>query len=232
MNLKFNVLGVIQARMSSRRFPGKVLQPIQGTPMLEFLIRRIQKASCLDKLIVATSTNPVDDAIVKHVQAFGVEVVRGSENDVLSRYLHVIEKFPAHSVVRITADNPLTDPELLELVVSVFLSEHLDYAYMKAVPLGTASDVFRAETLHFIAQHSSHTVHREHINAYILEYPDQFRWKFLDTIPEAYRRPDLSFTIDTPAEFKWVQMVLEQMKNTDDLRLRDIIMTADALRAY
>ncbi len=229
MQDQLQIVGVIQARMSSRRFPGKVLQPLNGMPLLNFLIKRIQQATSIDQLIVATSINPADDEIVACVNETGIEVIRGPEDDVLTRYLQVLEKFPTQAVIRITADNPLSDPYLLDLNVRNFLKKHLDYAYMKNVPIGTACDLFCAPVLREIDKHTTNPYHREHINAYILDHPDSFCWEFFGQIPEQYRRPDLSVTVDTPEDFKWVQSILSHVGHEQNVSLKDIIAIADRL---
>lgn len=221
------ILGVIQARMSSQRFPGKVLQPLNNVPLLIFLIDRIQQATGIDHLVVATSTNPADDAIVTCVQELGIDIFRGPEDDVLARYLMVLEKWPAQHVVRITADNPLSDPYLLDLNIRNFLEKHLDYAYMKNVPVGTACDIFRADTLRYIDTQTTTPYQREHINAYILDHADTFHYEFFDQIPAIYRRPDLIFTIDTRPDFEWVQSILCKFGHKHTISLEEIIAFAD-----
>lgn len=225
------MLGVIQARMSSRRFPGKVLRQLQGVPMLVFLIRHIQNAAGLDQLVVATSDNPADDAILETLRSYQIPVVRGPEDDVLTRYLNVLDQFPARYVIRITADNPLSDPELLAFTMHYMQAHNLAYAYMRNVPVGTACDIFQADLLRFMGIHAETAFQREHINAYVIDHPADLRWEFLDPPDIAYRRPDLSFTIDTPAEFAWVESVLARLPQGSDASLVQLIAAADAFRS-
>jgi len=232
MSNRLNMLAVIQARMSSRRFPGKVLQALHGTPMLVFLIHRIQQASCIDKLVVATSINPADDVIVEYLKGSGIDIIRGSEDDVLTRYLQALEAFPAQHVIRITADNPLSDPELLDLNAQNFLEKNLDYAYMKNVPVGTACDIFRSDVLRYIDEHTHNLYCREHINAYILDHQHTFRLELFVQVPDHYRRPDLSFTVDARADFEWVQSVISQGQGKNNMSLAEIIRWADTLRKF
>lgn len=101
---------VIQARMGSERLPGKVLRDIAGKTMIDRVIERAQRCLSIDGVIIATSTNASDDVLADHCRSNGVHVVRGSENDVLSRYALAAEKFRCEYVVRITSDCPLIDP--------------------------------------------------------------------------------------------------------------------------
>ena len=100
---------VIQARTGSSRLPGKVLADLAGRPMLRFQLDRLRRLDC-DHLVVATSDLPGDDPIAVLAQAAGADVIRGSETDVLGRFGLAIERFDPETVVRLTGDNPLTDP--------------------------------------------------------------------------------------------------------------------------
>ena len=105
---------VIQARMGSERLPGKVLQDIAGKPMIDRVVERVQRCLSIDGVIVATSTNASDDHLAEHCRGLGVQVVRGSENDVVSRYALAAEKFRCEFVVGMTADCPLVDPDIVD----------------------------------------------------------------------------------------------------------------------
>lgn len=223
------VIGVIQARMASTRCPGKVLRPLQGTPLLMALIERIRQAECLNTFVVATSWNATDDVIAETLRESGVTVVRGPEDDVLARYLMVLDDIPTEYVVRITADNPLSDPRLLDMTIRQCIERHLDYAYMNTTPVGTACDVFRSEVLRLIAQVSSNSFYREHLNAYIFDNPDQFRWEYLVPPVHHIQRPDIRVTIDTPEDFQWVEALLSQSQDGLSLSVEEIIRIADHL---
>ena len=116
-----STLAIVQARMTSSRFPGKVLAPLAGQPMVIRQLERIQRATTLDGIVVATSRDPSDDELALAVEAFGVPVVRGSLDDVLARFIAVIDVYEPATVVRLTADlinssrvfvNPLREREL------------------------------------------------------------------------------------------------------------------------
>jgi spore coat polysaccharide biosynthesis protein SpsF len=146
---------------------------------------------------------------------------------VLTRYLQALEAFPAQHVIRITADNPLSDPELLDLNAQNFLEKGLDYAYMKNVPAGTACDIFRTDVLRYIDERTQNPYHREHINAYILDHQDRFRLEFFDQVPNCYHRPELSFTVDTRKDFEWVQSLFFKTKQRNVISLEEMITLAD-----
>jgi len=112
------VVAIIQARMRSTRLPGKVLTDIAGETALARVIERLRRSSSLDLLVVATSTLAENDAIARECQSADVECFRGSEADVLDRYFLAAREYEADAIVRITADCPLIDPELVDDLVN------------------------------------------------------------------------------------------------------------------
>src|SRR2546427_10289247 len=116
------VVAVIQARMGSTRLPGKVLMPIAGRTMLERTVRRVQAATAVDDVTVATTEGAADQLVVEEARRVGVGCVRGSENDVLDRYVRAARTLGADAIVRVTADCPLVDPEVVDATVAAFRS--------------------------------------------------------------------------------------------------------------
>ena len=128
MEKKQNIVAIVQARMNSNRLPGKVLKMIGDMPALELLLRRLQKSTLIDKIIVATTTNSEDDQLKQIVVNLGFDCFRGSENDVLGRCIQAIKSTPAKTIVRITGDCPLIDPDLVDKVISKYKSKNVKYA--------------------------------------------------------------------------------------------------------
>src|SRR5213595_2820514 len=121
------ITAIVQARMGSTRLPGKVLMDLGGLPVLSRVIRRLQRATLVNEVAVATTVSAKDDDIVKACNDCGVRYFRGSEEDVLNRYLKAGEQFQAGAIVRITSDCPLIDSELVDDVIRVFIDQHADY---------------------------------------------------------------------------------------------------------
>ncbi len=115
------IVAIIQARMNSNRLPGKVLKDICGESMLSRVVHRVKSAASLDKVVVATSDTLVDDLIENECGKLGVSVFRGREDDVLDRFFQAALYHKAEVVVRITADCPLIEPEIIDKVVQAFL---------------------------------------------------------------------------------------------------------------
>ena len=121
------VVAVVQARLGSTRLPNKVMATIGDVTLIGFLLRRLSKSQLIDEIILATSANPVNDPLSQHVSDLGYSVVRGSEDDVLDRYLLASNSTSADVVIRITGDCPLVDPELVDQMLTQFFKANVDY---------------------------------------------------------------------------------------------------------
>src|SRR5205823_5560994 len=120
-------IAVVQARMGSTRLPNKVMRPIGGKPMIELLLSRLAKAKRIDQILLATSADPRNQPLADHVRSLGYEVFQGSENDVLDRYYQAAKPHQPDTVIRITGDCPLIDPELVDQVIGAYETQGVDY---------------------------------------------------------------------------------------------------------
>src|SRR6478672_5672423 len=164
------VNAVIQARAGSTRLPGKVLEPLGSLTVLEWVIRAARGARLVDDVVVATTVEALDDAVARAAEEAGALVVRGSEDDVLSRYLLAAEEHPCDAVVRLTSDCPMLDPEVIDLVVSTWLgAPHLDYVssvLVRTLPHGMDVELATTDALHRAgAVATAH--HRTHVTSAI-----------------------------------------------------------------
>ena len=119
------VVAIVQARMGSTRLPKKVMKEIGGVPMIELLLARLSRAREVDQIVVATSANKKNEPLAAHVEELGYLCVRGSEDDVLQRYLDAAHASKADIVVRVTGDCPLVDPMIVDECISKFIENHL-----------------------------------------------------------------------------------------------------------
>lgn len=204
------VLGVLQARFSSARLPGKVLKPILGRPMLALQLERLKRARRLDSLVVATSVEPADDPIAALGRAEGVEVARGSLDDVLDRFYRAAEPRAPEIVVRLTGDCPLADPALVDRCVDA-LAGGADYASNALEP--TYPDGLDVEAFTFAAlarawREAKLPSEREHVTPFIHTRRDVFR------VVHVKGETDLSalrWTVDEPADFELVTKIYEAL---------------------
>jgi spore coat polysaccharide biosynthesis protein SpsF len=165
---------IIQARMSSTRLPGKVMLEAAGKPLLGHLWERLTYCRRLDKILVATTTNPADDVIERYCSSINVEIFRGSEQDVLDRYYRAAKTHRLNTVVRVTSDSPLVDPDLIDDTVRFFEARRSEYDLVtNRHPItfadGLDFDVIPFEALEHVWHHASEKHQREHTVPYFWE---------------------------------------------------------------
>ncbi len=200
-------LGILQARMTSSRLPGKVLAPILEVPLIGRQIERLRRATLLDGLVVATSTSHSDDVLVSYLSELDVPVVRGPLDDVLGRFALVIKEYSPDVVVRLTADCPLASPVVIDLVIETFAASNLDYASNTLTPTypdGLDVEVVRASVLTWAAVTLTDPPEREHVTLGIYRRPERF------TLGNVLHSDDLSglrWTVDTPEDLEFVRSV-------------------------
>jgi len=167
-------IAIIQARMGSSRLPGKVMRPLAGRPMIDWVLTRAGRAKSLDRVVLATSDHARDDALAAHVNALGFLVERGSETDVLARFEQAAKAQGAGVVVRITADCPLIDPGLIDAVVALRAQENAHYASNTepaTFPDGLDVEVFTAAALAQAAVEATEPSDREHVTPFLRRDP-------------------------------------------------------------
>lgn len=221
-------VAIVQARMGSKRLFGKVMMNVAGRPLLGYLVERISKASKLSGVLVATSMNERDNIIIEECERRGIPNFRGSESDVLGRYVSAARACEAEIVVRVTADNPFTDPESIDRVVDAMASG-ADYAIETNLPVGVTGEAVTWNGLTYMDSVATTPEFREHVTLYAKQNPNALRCSFLQ--PRAgCDRADLSFTVDTLDEYLYTRELADQF-STSDFDLKSLIAVADAARA-
>lgn len=158
--------------MGSTRLPGKVMKPIGGAPMIAVLLARLGRSQQISEIVVATSLDPSNEPLVDHVQTLGYKCYRGSENDVLDRYIQAAKSVDANVVVRITGDCPLVDPTLVDKLILQFKATNVDYCSNTDPPTfpdGLDIEVFTLAALEIAAMESAKPYDREHVTPYLRE---------------------------------------------------------------
>src|SRR5579859_4018910 len=198
-------IAVIQARIGSSRLPGKVLAPLGGgRSVLEYAIARCRLSRRLAGVAVATSEDPADDAVARAGERQGVTVHRGSQSDVLARYVGAADRLAADPLVRLTADSPLLDPANIDEVLASYARAPADYVCVEGYPLGLGI----AECISAAALRRAHaettaeqTFYREHVTTYLIEHPASFALR-ITAPPPPLHRPELRLTIDQPPDLE------------------------------
>jgi spore coat polysaccharide biosynthesis protein SpsF len=218
-------VAIIQARMGSSRLPGKVIMKIGGRPLLVYLVERISRARTLDAIVVATTTNPRDNIIIEECERRGIPNFRGSELDVLGRYVSAARACDAEIIVRVTADNPFTDPDSIDRVVDAIAPGGADYAIENNLPVGTTGEALTRNALALIDSVANTPRWREHVTLYAKENPQALKGAFLQA-PSGCNRPDLSFTVDELHEYLYTREIAGAFSDID-FRLKNLIEVAD-----
>ena len=203
---------VIQARTGSTRLPGKVLEDLGGRPVLEWVVRAAQTATQLDTVIVATSTEAGDDTVADLAASLGVPVVRGSEDDVLSRFVDALDAHPADAIVRLTADCPLLDPILIDAVAGAWAAAptHFDYVstvLVRCLPRGMDVELVTAGALRAVDRVASGH-HRVHVTSLLYAEPSSYRLLGVCVTPPAN---DLRVTLDTEEDLALLRALVAEL---------------------
>ena len=220
-----STVAIVQARMGSSRLPGKVMREILGKPLLWHLVNRLKWSKLLNKIVIATTDKAKDKPILKLARELGLDSFAGSEDDVLDRYYQAAKKFNAEVVVRITADCPLIDPELVDKIVRHYLEnrDRLDYvASGLTYPDGIVeTEVFSFAALDKAWQEARLASEREHVTSYIRKNPLLFRTATVEN------KEDLSFmrlVVDDEKDFQLVTAIFENLyKDGEIFHLNDIL---------
>jgi spore coat polysaccharide biosynthesis protein SpsF len=222
------IVAIIQARMGSTRLPGKVLMDIDGVPMLARVVERVRGAKLVNDVVVATSLDKADDEIALYCVRKGINHSRGSNEDVLSRYLDAAEEYQAEVIVRITADCPLMDPQIIDRTVGHFLSqEGVDFgsnrgkgAINRTFPIGMDVEVFTRVVLEKAGIEASQDYEREHVTPYFYEVPGRFRTVSIDSGGDFGH---LRWTVDTKEDMKFVRQIYRRLNAKPDFNMKDVL---------
>lgn len=206
---------IIQARMGSSRLPGKILKPLGCVDSLTYVTERCRKIQGVDEVIVATSILPQDDAVEAWCKEHGILYYRGSEDDVLDRYMKCAEQYNPDYIIRVTSDCPFVDYEMASEMVALMQEEQVDIIDLACdLPRGLAVEIIAFKALQYIYEHSRENRHREHVTYYAYEYKEQFR-RVGYYAPVDRQHPELRITLDTEEDYTLLCNVADHFTTTD-----------------
>lgn len=241
------ITAIIQARMSSSRLPGKVLLNLAGQPMLVHVVERASQAAMVEQVIIATTTDPTDDAIQKLCDERGYNCYRGSLLDVLDRYTQAARAYDAQTIVRLTADCPLIDPTIIDLTVRAladhdFAADRLPPPWSRSLPIGLDVEVVTRTALERAWLEAQERHQREHVLPYLYEGVEfnsprapaasEGYYTLQGTTPRGFKivqlhhTPDygaLRWTVDTPADLELVRQMFPHLPDPVDFTWRDVL---------
>ncbi len=239
--MKPRTIAIIQARMSSTRLPGKVLREIAGEPMLVHVIERAKRAKLVNEVVLATTTDPSDDPVAEFCAEHGYNFTRGSLNDVLDRYYQAAKEYKAEVVVRLTADCPVLDPDVVDETILAqregnfdFIANRLPPPMGRTFPIGLDTEVCTFAALEKTWQEAKEKHQREHVMPYLYENttlntenqnlhtgisPRGFKIALVNHYPD---HGSLRWTVDTPKDLEFIREIFARFDN-DDFGWKDIL---------
>ncbi|MVN75383.1 NTP transferase domain-containing protein [Hymenobacter sp. HMF4947] len=212
------VVALIQARLGSSRLPGKSQLPLplsaagDEQTILGHVVNRARRATSVNEIVVATTTQPLDDPLAALAARLGVGVFRGDEQDVLGRFAGALTQAtgPADTVVRLTADNPAIDPDFIDAAVAQHHATGADYTYTSGLPLGTNIEVISAQALSQAHREARQPDEREHVTPYLRRHPERFRLETLPlVVPPAVA--GLRLTLDYPSDYALLSLLFSEL---------------------
>lgn len=225
-NNKLRTILIVQARMGSTRLPGKILKEILEKPLLSYQLERLRKVKKADVVVIATTTNPSDHAVVDFCHLEQIPLFRGSEDDVLDRYFQAAKSFGADVVVRVTGDCPLIDPKVIDQVIDFYIKNYPNYQYVtntleRTFPRGLDVEVISFEALEKAAKEANLPREREHVTPYIYSHPDLFS---LGSVTHISNESNHRWTVDTEEDFQLITKILTALYPTKpDFTMDDVL---------
>jgi spore coat polysaccharide biosynthesis protein SpsF (cytidylyltransferase family) len=222
------VVAIVQARTGSTRLPGKVFETIVRKPMLWHVIERLKRSKLIDDIVIATTRKEKDRQIIKLAKDLKVKSFAGSEEDVLDRYYHAAIAHKADVIVRIAADCPLIDPDVVDKVIEFFLESDFDYVSNSETvtrkptyPEGLDTEVFSFEALEKTWREAKWLSEREHVTPYMYKHPEIFK---LGGVECEEVMPDMRWTVDYKEDLKFVREVFRRLyKKGEVFRMKDVL---------
>lgn len=203
------ILAILQARMSSSRLPGKVLKPILGQPMLALQIERIKRAKKIDKIILATSTQQEDEALVALARSLDIAYCQGSLQHVLERFYQAALPYQPEHIVRLTGDCPVVDPELIDQLIEFYLQGDFDYVALDPqFPDGLDVEIMSWQVLREAYTEAALPSEQEHVTFFIKQRPERYH---LGIVKSTNDYSNLRWTVDEQKDFELIQKIYEAL---------------------
>ena len=204
---------IIQARMGSSRLPGKVMMNIdEKNTLLHYVVQQLKFSKLAKNIIIATTTSEKDDSIVDFATKMNLKHFRGEVDNVLDRYYQCAKNFSISTIVRISADDPLIDPTIVDRVVEKFYSSSYDYVSNtnpRTFPQGNEIEVFSFETLEFAWKNAKKISEKEHVTPYIYNNKEKFR---MANVEHSKNLSSLRWTVDTQSDLDFVRLIIHHIE--------------------
>lgn len=223
---KIRTVGLVAVRMKSSRLKKKALLDLNGKPLILQLFSRLKKSKKMDDIVLCTSTHPDDRVLIELANQNGLKYFAGSEDDVMDRFIRAGERENADVIVRITGDNPLTDPGIIDTMIESHIESGADYTRMDNLPVGVTAEVITFMSLKKAFKMAENSGYSEYMTNYFVNYPDIFSLNILQP-DDNLRRPDYRLTVDYQADYDLMKKIFSNFKQFPDASLKDIIAFLD-----
>ena len=203
---------IIQARMGSSRLPGKVMMKIQNRPIIDYVVTQVQYSKKIKRIVLATTKDENDDVIVDYANEKNISIFRGKEGDVLDRFYQCAKHFSFSAVVRITSDNPLIDPEIIDEIVTLFETNDYDYVsndHPPTFPLGYVVEVFSFSALE-TAWKNAVPSEREHVTDHFWKNKQIFKQI---NYGKSTNLPNVRCTLDTEHDYNLIKTIVQKINH-------------------
>jgi spore coat polysaccharide biosynthesis protein SpsF len=208
------IVAIVQARMSSRRLPGKVLMKLAGRPALDWVLDSVDRANRVDRVVLATSVEASDDPLESYARARGVELHRGPLEDVAGRFLEIVDRLAPRAFVRITGDSPLLDHRVVDEVVTAYEDDPADVvttAFPRTVPSGQSVELVASEAFRR-AYPDMGPEEREHVTLRFYRHPED--WRIVGIEPRTAVR-ESPVALDTAEDAERLEALLRAEEQRD-----------------
>lgn len=216
------ITSIIQIRLNSSRLKRKALLKIENISLIEHLLSQLSYSTQIDKKILATTTELIDDDIEKLAKNLGVTCFRGNSLDVLDRYFQCAKFFNLETIVRISGDAPIIDPQIVDKVIQYYLDNDFDYVnnfFERTYPIGTEVEIFSFDVLQKCWKDAKKSSEREHVTPFIYNNPDKFKIGFTKNNENL---SNLHWTVDRIEDYEFVKSIIERIKKRPIL-LNDVL---------
>lgn len=214
---------VIQARMGSTRFPGKVMKIVDGNnPSIFYTINQLKCCNDIEKIIVATTVNSEDNIIYNYVKSIGVDVFRGDPDNVLDRYYRCASDYSLSAIIRVTADCPLIDPNIVNKGIDLFVKGKYDYVtntFPRSYPDGNETEIFTYKSLNHVWKNAKLPSEKEHVTPF---YKNNFKKFNTKNFSNNLNLSHLRWTVDYAEDYELIKAILSRI-NKRPVRLDDIL---------